>query len=126
MKTLIESSTTKLAKDGEQYVLYRHGEELSRYDSLLELVGDFIIAADFTANLLKNDTVLKLAEAAQQYPEYRIGQLIINAMKELTPEYQCPEVFYMTDGKLQQGLEKLYQRKLISHDTIKATLHEGK
>jgi uncharacterized protein YihD (DUF1040 family) len=50
-----------------------------------------------------NEVLETLRAAWQLDPDLRLGQLIVNAVRPSSP---CPEVFYVEDDKLAEGLAR--------------------
>lgn len=48
-----------------------------------------------------------LRQIWQHYPDWRLGQLLVNAINPNTP---CPEIFYAEDEALLAKLQMLLQR----------------
>lgn len=53
----------------------------------------------------------QIREIWEQVPDWRLGQLIVNAVK---PGEPCPEVFYIEDTKLEHKLAELKEQILDS------------
>ena len=52
----------------------------------------------------------KIKDFWEKYPDWRLGQLIVNAVKMESPDLIVPQVFYIEDDKLYRLLEVLEDR----------------
>lgn len=52
--------------------------------------------------------VLKVLEQVwRSYPDWRLGQMIVNAARRSRPSFVCPEVFYLEDDEMLKGIEQM-------------------
>jgi len=59
----------------------------------------------------RSKLLFKLNDLAYNYPELRIGQILINSIN--IEGFTCPEIFYLTDSKLLDSLTD-FESKLLS------------
>ena len=52
--------------------------------------------------------LLKVLEQVwQNYPDWRLGQLIVNATRLSRPSFKCPEVFYIEDDEMLKAIGQM-------------------
>jgi len=53
------------------------------------------------------DLLKALEKVWRGYPDWRLGQLIVNATRKNRPSFVCPEVFYIEDDEMLKGIEQM-------------------
>jgi len=52
-----------------------------------------------------------LEEVWRDYPDWRLGQIIVNATRYSRPSFVCPEIFHLEDDDMLKGMEDLVKKQ---------------